>query len=301
MGKDGREWMQGLDDCVEHLKSLWQIETGDVRRGGSESLVLDAIRADGSEAIVKIGLPGSSDLSNEARVLKLGAGRGYADLLAEDSASNAILIERLGLPLSRRVASTGMQMRLICRTLRQSWLPLGSDNGLMTGADKARWLANFITEKWQSLDRPCEKKTIDRALEFAGEREAAFSTNSCVLVHGDAHADNTLVAVDAAREEEILCKFIDPDGLYAERACDLASLMRDWSPELLAGDTVALARERCSLLAGLTDEGEPAIWQWGYVERVSTGLMMLDIGMEIEARQTLAVADRLSRVQGGRT
>lgn len=117
----------------------------------------------------------------------------------------------------------------------------------------------------------------------------AYSPNNSVLVHGDAHADNALL-VDG---ETLRCKFIDPDGLYAEKACDLAVPMRDWSHELLAGDTVRRGRARCELLAELSGVDERAIWQWGFIERVSTGLVMLEIGMKSEGSEALAVADRL--------
>ncbi|MBD3647643.1 MAG: hypothetical protein HUJ31_09370, partial [Pseudomonadales bacterium] len=207
LGESGTAWMRSLDDRVEHLKSLWDIEPGEVRAGGSESLVVEVTRADGSPAMIKIGLPGPSDLTHEAYVLKLGAGHGYADLYGESADVNAILIERLGESLSRRVESVDMQIRLICRTLCQAWMPVGADDRLMTGARKAEWLATFIREKWEALNRPCEQSTVDRALQFADQRAAAYSPDNSVLVHGDAHADNTLIAVDADREEEIICKF----------------------------------------------------------------------------------------------
>jgi streptomycin 6-kinase len=95
--------------------------------------------------------------------------------------------------------------------------------------------------------------------------------------------------------ETLRCKFIDPDGLFGEKACDLAVPMRDWSDELLAGDTLRLCQVRCELLAHLTGVAERAIWQWGYIERVSTGLALLEIGMKSEGAQMLAVAERISR------
>ena len=41
----------------------------------------------------------------------------------------------------------------------------------------------------------------------------------------------------------------------------------------------------------LTSTDERAIWQWGFMERVSTGLLFLQIGMKQVGVQTLAVAD----------
>ncbi len=85
-------------------------------------------------------------------------------------------------------------------------------------------------------------------------------------------------------------KFIDPDGLFAERAYDLAIPMREWSSELLEGDPARLRRERSGLLAHLTGVDTQAIWEWGFVERVSTGLLCMQVGAEHVGRQMLEVA-----------
>jgi streptomycin 6-kinase len=291
LGKLGREWLASLDERVRHLEVQWDIRVGEVLAGGSEGLVAHALLADGRSAVLKIGLPGSADLAWEAKVYGLAAGRGYADLFSHDSEQNAILLERLGPRLGATVTTVDAQIRVICRTLQEAWLPLDSAHGLMTGAEKATWLASFIDERWRLLGRPCDRQTIDRALGFAEERIDAYSPDDSVLVHGDAHAHNTLLS----DPQTLRYKFIDPDGLFAEKACDLAVPMRDWSHELLAGDTLRLCRERCELLGELTKVAEQAIWQWGFIERVSTGLVLLEIGMKSEGVEMLAVADLLSR------
>ena len=309
MGEDGRAWVARLPNLVKELEQLWGVEAGASLAGGSESLVAEVRRegippslahasarasfVDGSAAVLKIGLPGSADLDAEATVYRLAAGRGYARLLAHSAEHNALLLERLGLPLSRRCHSTDARIRAICQTFRDAWVSVGPDHGLMTGAEKALWLADFITEQWQTLGQPCSAKAKNQALDYAQERAAAFNPQQSVLVHGDAHAENTLIAEDPGADAQIRCKFIDPDGLIAEKACDLAPIMRDWSEELLAGDTEALTRARCDLLAQLTGVPTRPIWQWGYMERVSTGLVMLAIGQREEGAATLAVADRL--------
>jgi streptomycin 6-kinase len=53
--------------------------------------------------------------------------------------------------------------------------------------------------------------------------------------------------------------------------------MREWSEELLAGDAVTLGRRRCALLGGVAPE---PIRQWGLLERVSSGLLLAQIGRQ---------------------
>ena len=293
LGTAGREWIAALPETVKQLERLWNIRAGASLAGGSESLVTEVKLADGTNAILKIGLPGSADINAEATVYRLAAGRGYARMLAHEARHNALLLERLGMPLSRRCHSTEARIRAICRTFQDAWVPVGPECGLMTGAEKAHWLRRFIAEQWEVLGEPCSIMARDQALAYAEERASAFGPEESVLVHGDAHAENTLVAGDPGADADLRCKFIDPDGLVAEKACDLAPIMRDWSEELLGGNTEALARARCDLLAELTNVPACPIWQWGYMERVSTGLVMLGIGQREEGQRTLEVADRL--------
>jgi streptomycin 6-kinase len=303
LGEKGARWIAGLDECVEQLAQQWELDIGELLAGGSESLVAHALLGDGRAAVLKIGLPGSADLSVEAKVYALAAGRGYAELIAHDPEWNAILLERLGPALRSTTGAISVQIHVICSTLQEAWIPLDSSHGLMTGAQKAGWLASFIREKWQLLDRPCDKSTIQRALEFSEERIDAYASNNSVLVHGDAHPGNALmieqripcVTGGPQQDEAYRCKFVDPDGLFAEKACDLAVLMRDWSHELLAGDALRRGQARCELLAALTGVDERAIWQWGFIERVSTGLHMLELGLKSAGMETLAVADQFNR------
>ena len=49
--------------------------------------------------------------------------------------------------------------------------------------------------------------------------------------------------------------------------------MREWIDEYLAGDAVQLGRERVARLSRLTGIAETPIWEWGYVEVISTALV----------------------------
>jgi streptomycin 6-kinase len=155
-----------------------------------------------------------------------------------------------------------------------------------TGAEFARWAADYVVEQWQLTGRPCSEATVDLLCDFAHGRANAFTPEHCVLVHGDAHAGNTLSCGDGSY------RFIDPVGLFAERACDLGCLLcRSATP--LSCDTVRVVSEQCNLLATLCEVDELAIWQWGFIRRVLTGLVLPTIGMVSEAQKTLEVADRL--------
>jgi streptomycin 6-kinase len=151
---------------------------------------------------------------------------------------------------------------------------------LPTGAAKARWLAEFIAAMWEELDRPCSERAVEHALACATHRRDAHRDETAVLVHGDVHHWNALESADGF-------KLVDPDGLLAEPEYDLGIMMRE---DPLEGDL----HERARWLAARTGLDANAIWEWGVVERVSTGLLGTRVGLQPIAGQMLAVADRLA-------
>jgi streptomycin 6-kinase len=87
-----------------------------------------------------------------------------------------------------------------------------------------------------------------------------------------------------------ICRLIDPEGAIGEPEYDLGILMREDPEDLMAGDP----RDRCRWLAQRTGRDETAIWEWGVVERMSTGLLCTQIGVQPQGRLMLAAADALT-------
>jgi streptomycin 6-kinase len=288
-GEVGAQWLRDLPAIVEELERRWRVTVGSTLAGGTAACVAQATTSDGAEAVVKIAMPATIDGDEvfERAVLTFGLAdeRGCARLLAHDRELSALLIERLGRNLDELRLPVARQLEIICRTVRQMWVRVPADTRLPSGAEKAKWLAEFIASSWEELDHPCRAETIDIALGFAAERAAAFDPETAVLVHGDAHSWNTLEAGDGT------FKLVDPEGLISEPAHDLAVPMRELNAELLAGDALRLGRERAQLLSDLTGVDLTAIWQWGFVERVSSGLYTMQLGHD-GGRDFLEVADR---------
>jgi streptomycin 6-kinase len=172
--------------------------------------------------------------------------------------------------------------------------------GLASGAGKAAWLADFISRTWRKLDRPCSERAIERALEYATERAQALHGLDPVLVHGDAHPWNVLEAPRddlAGGRGELSFRLIDPEGLASEPAHDLGVVLRGWNEELLANDVASAAFERCDSVSRQAGVERDGIWRWSYIERVSSGLFLLELGHRAEGRPYLDVADRLAEVE----
>jgi streptomycin 6-kinase len=265
----------------------WGLTLGSALAGGNSAYVAEVTTGDGQAAVLKVAIAGYEPLAGEVRTLELAAGRGYARLLQADLGRGAMLVERLGAPLSAAGLSVDAQMEVICGALRRAWQPAANAVGLSTGLEKADWHTDFLRQTWPELGKPCSQSLVELALAFAARRRAAHDPPTARLLHGDPHEDNAL----ADPLEPGGYRFVDPDGLVAEPAYDLSVLMRGWTEELLAGDPLAAGLERCARLAELTGAPMGAIWEWGLVERVSTGLLLAKLGAPDRSRDMLAVAE----------
>jgi streptomycin 6-kinase len=290
--------LKDLGRLIREVEREWGVTVGPALGGGSESYVAAASTRTGGDAVVKLEMPPYASFAGEVTTLAAAGGRGYVRLLDRDEGRHATLQERLGPSLRESGLPVHAQIGLLCATLRRAW-EVPAPAGLPSGAEKARWLSGFIAATWEGTNRPCSRRVVERALDFAGSRETAHDPGTAVLVHGDAHNTNALrdcgLASDPARY-----KLVDPDGLLAEPAYDLAIPMREWSRELLGGDPARLGRERCAHLARLTGVDPQGIWEWGFVERVSTGLLATQVGARWMGREMLEVAEAWAAETAGR-
>lgn len=285
------DWLLNLDGLVNQLLEEWQLTLGRQLDGGTEAWVGEVERADRSPAVLKLMIPRASDdglggRAAELETLVLGhaGGHGCAELFAADQSRGAMLMERLGPSLFDLGLPLAEQHRIMVDCATALWRPV-PDIDLPTGADKARWLIAAVTEQWEALDRPCAERTIDHAVRCGERRLAAHDQERTVLVHGDIHQWNTLRTLDGSGY-----KLIDPDGLAAEPAYDLGIIMREDPEELMAGDPF----DRAAWLADQTGGDAEAIWEWGVIERVSTGLLCVAIDLQPVGDQMLAAADAIS-------
>jgi streptomycin 6-kinase len=275
-----RAWIDALPQLVHSVEVDWEVTVGRAYPDSTEAFVAEAVRADGTPAVLKLIVPrGGGAAAHEATVLRLAGGDGCPLLLREDVARGALLLERLGRSVYELRLPVRRRHEILVSAAARIWRP-AQDCGLPTGAAKARWLAEFIAAMWDELDHPCSERAVEHALECAARRGDAHRDEIAVLVHGDVHQWN---ALEAGHE----FKLVDPDGLLAEPEYDLGIIMRE---DPLDGDL----HERARRLAHETGLDEQAIWEWGVVERVSTGLLGTRVGLQPIARQMLAAADRVA-------
>ncbi len=308
MGAAGDAWLAGLPGLLAGLAADWSITVGGRLDGGRASYVAEARTHDGTPAVLKVSIPpgidGFTPFDRQLAALQLAGGDPYVGLIRHDVRRQALLLERLGRPMAALGWSASRQLKALSCTAARGWRPVVGNRKLPTGIEAARWHAAFIPSAWDDLAQPCSEAAVGLAVRCAAVREAAFDLSQAVLVHGDVHAFNALQARKSARANAHF-RIVDPGGLVSEPAHDLGVIqargVQGWLDELAASDpqqALEKMTRSCRHAGRITGIDPEAIWQWAYVEMVSTGLHVLRVGDHEEARTFLVVADKLAAATG---
>lgn len=288
-GAAGRAWLDELPRVVAELSRRWNLVPEEEIDGGSASYVRRVRTSDGAPAVLKVAF--ADDLRQQAAVLEAADGRGYARLLAFDERRQAMLLTRLGGQLRRSGMPPRKQLAVLAGLLGTAWaaVPLEVAPAVAPGDDKASSLGTLITEIGDLHPGLCPPRVRARALKAAADLAAVFDPTACVVVHGDPHPENALSVPDAPGTYA----FVDPDGFRCDPAYDLGVTLRDWSRDLLAAGPSSARRwltTACEATASATGLEADRVWEWAFLERVSTGLYVAHLGSPAVGRPFLESA-----------
>lgn len=294
VAQGAQQWLADLDDRVNRLCAEWALQPRRVLDGGTASLVAEVTCADGTDAVLKIAMPGVG-FEDQLRLLELAAGHGYVRALRSDHDQHAVLLE----PLAGSLASSGLdpteQIAVVCDLLRLAWQvpPDGYRDQSWNNADE---LADLITRLWQRHGRPCPEPVVEQALGFA-RRRSAVPREQWVVVHADPHPENVLRLRRDRPGAVGGYVFVDPTGFLADPAYDVGILMRDWTEQLLraGADAPDWLQQQVEFAADRAGVDPVAVAEWAYIERVSSGLFLIDCGDPVQGRRFLRSAGLLLR------
>lgn len=295
LGAPGRLWLDSLPDAAKHQCREWGLRRGEVLPGGSRSYVCRVATADGGRAVLKLALP-EPVLQTQMATLVAARGQGYVQVFAHDVGRGALLMESLGPPMEETVDDVPAVLNVLAGTLMQAWegtaelgqsLPEPPEH-------KAAGLLALVRDLAGTAQDPELRAVVDQALRYARERLAARDPARQVLVHGDPHVGN-LLPVEASRPgAETGYVFVDPEGFRCEPEYDLGVALRGWNARLLASSgPQSELRAWCEQMARAAGAEAEAVWQWAYLERVSTGLYLGHHGLPQLGAPFLEVARRL--------
>lgn len=207
---DRAAWLERLPALVGQLKTSWSLRLGAPFEGEdvSCSYVAPAECADGSRAILKIGMP-HMEGAHEIAGLRFWQGDPTVRLLAADDERNAMLLERCepGTPL--RTLPEGEQDVVISDMLRRLWRTPAEPHPFRPLTAMLQYWSN---ETLAAMDRWADQGLVREGLQLFQELPSTSPVD--MLLATDLHAGNVL------RAERQPWLVIDPKPFIGDPAYD---------------------------------------------------------------------------------
>jgi streptomycin 6-kinase len=258
-GQTGIQWLERLPRLIADCEKRWSLKVLPPFPL-SYNYVAPATRADGTEVVLKLGVP-NPELLTEIASLRLFAGRGIVNLLDADPDQGILLLERIhpGTPLSS-LTDDVQATSIAAQVMRQLWRPIASDHPFPTAA---KWSAGLerMRRRFAGGTGPLPARLVEQAERVQAELLA--SSARPVLLHGDLHHDNILSA------ERSPWLALDPKGVVGEPAYEVGTLFFNPQPQIFSAPNLKqiLAR-RVDQLANELGFDRQRLVGWGLARAV---------------------------------
>jgi streptomycin 6-kinase len=255
-GTDGARWLESLPGLLDEIARDWQLTVG-APYVLSFNWVCAVTRADGSPAVLKLGVP-AGHLRVEAEALRIYDGHGAVRLLAEDPGRGALLLERAtpGRPAAALVPARDetATAALIGAARRLHRTPPAGCTLPHLRADGESFRSHL--DRFPG-DDPLPRRLVERAADLFDDLCA--SSPGDVVLHGDLHHDNVL---SADREPWLA---IDPRGVVGDPGFDCGAMLYNPDPPRRDAGLLALVPARIDQLAEGLAIPVDRVAAWGFV------------------------------------
>ncbi|QNE16842.1 kinase [Kribbella qitaiheensis] len=208
---EGQEWLASLPASVRDQCERWNLQLDGRLAHGSNAIVVPVLRY-GEPLALRMSPPGR-EVTEQIHALSWWNGRGMVRLVEAEADRGAMLLERLGSPLSD--APLAESIGILGGLMRRLAVP--GDPTSWSTAEIASRRAAELEPEWDRLGRPFDEAWLREAEHLGGGRLA--STEHDLAVNGDFHADQVL---RGAREPWLV---VDPVLCRGDIELDLARIL----------------------------------------------------------------------------
>jgi streptomycin 6-kinase len=208
---EGASWLRRLPALIADLAEHWGLSVG-APFELSFNYAAAAWRADGSEAVLKVGFP-HHELEREIAALRHYDGDGICRLLEADEARHAMLLERLRpgqMLVDLSIADDEAATRIGAQVMRRLWRPVPAPSVAAAFEPIAAWFGRAFARHRAEYGGagPLPAAIFERGEAFASDLLGSAPSN--MLLHGDFHHYNVLSADRAP------WLAIDPKGMTGD-------------------------------------------------------------------------------------
>jgi len=248
---EGAAWLDRLPEILRSVERRWTLSVGAPFDNNEVSCawVAPAVLADGTEAVLKMGMP-HLEAEHEAEGLRFWDGDPTVRLLADDDLG-AMLLERCHPGTSLRAVPEAEQDLVIAGLLRRLWRSPAAPHPFRPLSSLMKFwseetLANI--KSWRDAGLVREGLRLFEELPRTAPKEVLLAT--------DLHAGNVL------RAERVPWLVIDPKPFVGDPAYDVTQHLFNCS-ERLRSDPVGLIHRMGDLLG--VDHGRIRLWTFARI------------------------------------
>jgi len=191
----------------------------------SFNYVAPVLREDGTEAVLKIGIP-HKELFTEIDALRLYDGRSSVRLLEADPEQGCMLLERIdpGVVLTTLAdeANDAQATSIMAAVMQGLWCPVPPEHNFPHVRDWSKGMQRLRAHFGGGVG-PFPQRLVEEAETLFAELLA--SSAEPVVLHGDLHHDNILSA------QRVPWLAIDPKGIIGEPAYEVGAMLRNLWPD----------------------------------------------------------------------
>ena len=250
---EGASWIARLPDLVREAAARWHLQVDEAVPNLSYNYVAPALRVDGTDCILKIGVP-NRELTSEISALQIYAGEGACCLYEADAARGMLLVERLhpGMML-HEYGTQAEQTELAAGLMKRLWKPAPLAEDLL---DLQGWFDGLkgLRRRFHGGTGPFPERLVGMVETLLPELQA--ECRQPVLLHGDCHHFNIL---SSGRGWLV----IDPKGVIGAAEYEPAPfLINPWDAYLRLPNPVQVAEERIRIFARVLERDARLIHAW---------------------------------------
>lgn len=286
-GESGRQWLSLLPALLSESCARWSLELEQPFEHLSYNLVIPGSKSDGTEIVLKLGVP-CHELLTEAAALSLFGGAGAIRLLNHDATRGLLLLERVtpGTPIFK-LQENREATRTATTLMRRLWHhSLPAEHSFPSLTDWFRAFAR-LRERFDGGSGPFPAELISKAEDTFAELSATSDDN--VLLHGDLHHANILCS------EKRGWLAIDPKGIVGDPGYEVGSFMLNQLPGNSSEfATMEILGERLSIFSDELQISRERLARWAFCHAVLSAVW--DFEEAAEWGDTIRLARILERL-----